>query len=57
MSGKKRKTASSQMPKVRVKVEKKAFDKVLGKLIRSKPVNRGKCLASTGNGESVLPLR
>lgn len=28
------------MPKIRVKVEKQAFDRVLGKLIQTKPVKR-----------------
>jgi hypothetical protein len=34
---KRRKTLHRDMPKVRVKVEKKAFDEVLGRLIQSGP--------------------
>jgi hypothetical protein len=34
------KSRKSQLPKVRVKVEKQAFDKVLGKLIQTKPQKR-----------------
>jgi hypothetical protein len=30
----------TELPKVRVKVPKEAFDKVLGKLIKAKPVKR-----------------
>jgi hypothetical protein len=37
----KRKTATAQLPKVRVKVSKKAFDKVLGRLIKAEPQKRG----------------
>jgi hypothetical protein len=37
----KRKTKTAKLPKVRVKVSKEAFDKVLGKLIKAKPQKRG----------------
>ncbi len=36
----KRKTSSNELPKVRVKVSKAAFDKVLGRLINAKPQKR-----------------
>ncbi len=37
----KRKNETSELPKVRVKVPKKAFDKVLGRLIKAEPQKRG----------------
>jgi hypothetical protein len=36
----KRKNAANQLPKVRVKVSKRAFDKVLGRLIKAEPQKR-----------------
>lgn len=36
----KQKTGTTQLPKVRVKVSKKAFDKVLGRLIKAEPRKR-----------------
>ena len=35
-----RKTRSAKVPKVRVKVSKETFDRVLGKLIQTKPIKR-----------------
>ena len=40
MVGKKRKTVQKQTPKKKVVVKKAAFDAVLEKLIKSKPVKR-----------------
>jgi len=37
----KRQKETNKMPKVRVKVSKKAFDKVLGRLIKAEPQKRG----------------
>jgi hypothetical protein len=37
----KRENKINKLPKVRVKVSKKAFDRVLGKLIKTQPVKRG----------------
>jgi len=36
----KRKTGAKELPKVRVKVSKKAFDKVLERLIKAEPQKR-----------------
>jgi len=42
----KRQKEINKLPKVRVKVSKSAFDKVLGKLIKAEPQKRGKGLGS-----------
>jgi hypothetical protein len=36
----KRQNETNKLPKIRVKVSKKAFDKVLGRLIKAKPAKR-----------------